>query len=99
MPRDDVRQAARADGNCAVLLGAAGAAGGGRPSARPEAAFAGSATLGGTIRLNFLDGPHSGRFNLVGFGDGGVSSDLGSIGDFIGTPPDDCPAAPWHGRR
>ena len=44
----------------------------------------GTASLGGTIRLNFLDGPHSGHFNLVGFGDGGVSSDLGSIGDFIG---------------
>ena len=44
----------------------------------------GSASLGGTIRLNFLTGPHSGRFNLVSFGDGTITSDLGSIGDFIG---------------
>ena len=28
--------------------------------------------------------PHDGQLNLVGFGDGGVTSDLGSIGDFIG---------------
>ncbi len=47
------------------------------------------ASLGGTIRLSFVDGPHTGqqaRFNLVGFGGrlGSFTSDLGSIGDFIG---------------
>ncbi|HET7129920.1 MAG TPA: hypothetical protein VFJ93_12675, partial [Gaiellaceae bacterium] len=56
----------------------------------------GSASLGGTIRLHFLDGPRSdGRFNLIGYGDGAVSSDLGAIGDYIGA--DSVCVDPDHG--
>ena len=48
----------------------------------------GSASLGGTIRLNLLPGPHNGndanKLFLVSYGDGAVSSDLGSLTDFIG---------------
>ena len=46
----------------------------------------GSASLGGTIRLNLTDGStrHDSKLNLVAFGDGAVTSDLTHITDFIG---------------
>src|SRR6185312_10779403 len=45
----------------------------------------GSAAIGGSLDLNLLD-PHSnGRLVIVGFGGDGVTSDLGSILDFVGT--------------
>ena len=43
----------------------------------------GNASLGGTIRLHLDDHHGDGRFNLVSFGAGALSSDIGSIGDFV----------------
>jgi len=65
----------------------------------------GSASIGASLDLSLLD-PHSnGRLVLVGFGGDGVTSDLGSILDFIGLssislagtatgPPATCPVSP-----